>query len=451
MRKKPSILKLQEGEEKQLFEKISQAPHQISNYRRLARLINRRKRPKEAICVLKMLLKRPPEGFREEKEIKKQMARIYEDTGDFPQATRLYRALIRQYPRDFVPYERLQRIYKEQGKKREIIKLFKAVKGGNPLRERALKRLVALHKELGEIKSARRYLITLIKRFGPDFSRLKELGRLHEKCGHLRLATQSYKKAQKLRPDHPDITLIIGVCQRKAGYRKKARRTFKEALKIKPGFYGGHIHLAEMDIEEGEFKEAESHLNKLDARWPGNSRVKINRAHILLKQGEAQKALELARETLPATPFYYTDELSLGFTVLAGCFQALGEEEEANFYDLLAARIRGSSDFFRTAIELTDEFISNSQLERAEKVTDFLLKKFPGNSLASLKKAEVCRLKGDWEQAVLLAQRASRESKPRYLNDKIMGLKLMSELYEEKGLHDKARESREFALQLSGK
>lgn len=444
-------LNLREGEEKRLFEKISEKPQQISHYRRLARLLCRRKRPDEAVLVLKMALRRlPKEDPREKKEVNKHLARVYEDSGDFARATRLYRKLIREYPEDFVPYERLERIYKQMGREREMIKILKGVTKENRQRERALKRLFSLEKNLHELNAARRYLKTLINEFGPDFSRLKEFGRLYEKSGYLKQAIRFYKRAAKLKPDNADIILIIGICQGKAGMRKRARKTFEEILRFKPGFYGAHIQLTEMDIEEGELKEAELHLRKLDASWPGNSRVKIDRAHILLKQGKPQEAVDLARDGLGASPFYYTDEMSLGHKVLSGSYGQLGNDQERRYHDIMARRIKGSSDFFKTTAGLIDELMAGDELEMALKVIEGLLKKFPGNSLASLKKAEIYRIQGREDEALSLAERAGRESNPRYLRDKIGGLKLMSELYEGKGLKDKARQSRELANQLAG-
>jgi len=452
MAPKSAKLNLQEGEEKRLFQKISDKPHQFSHYRRLARLLCRRKRPEEAVLILKMALNRlPGEKAGERKELNKHLARVYEDSGDFNRATRLYRKLIREYPEDFVSYERLERIYRKAGREKEMIKILGGVDKENRQRKRALKLLIRLEKDLNELKAARRYLKKFIDEFGPDFSRLKDLGRLYEKSGYLKQALRFYKRASRLKPDDPNIILIIGVCQKKAGLLSKARKTFGRILRLKPGFYGAHIQLAEMDIKEGKLKEAESHLKKLDARWPGNSRVKINRAHILLKRSEPAEALKLAREGLRDTPFYYTDEMSLGHQVLSGGHGRLGNDEDRRYHEIMSRRIKGSSDFFRTTAELIDELIAGGDLELGLKVTEGLLEKFPGNSLASLKKAEIYRMQGREEEALSLAERASRESNPRYLRDKIGGLNLMSEIYEGKGLKDKARRSRQLAEELAAK
>jgi len=423
-----------------LWKDISEDPDRISRYRKLARLLDKRHRYSEVIAVLRMALKRiPPEQFQEAKEIKKQIARLHENAGDTQRAIREYHKLIREYPETPVLYERLERIYRRLGRKKEMIKVLRGVEKGNPQRERALKRLVRLESDLGNFKAARHYLRLLIEKFGSDYSRFKDLGRLYEKSGNLKQAIVNYKKALKFKPQNPDLALLIGVSKRKAGLRKKARRRFDDILSYRPGWYGSHINLAEMDIEDGRFSEAEKHLKKIDARFPGNSRVKINRARILLLEGHPEEALSLCREGASSTPFYYTDELSLGHLVLAGACSAIGNPREAGYHNLMAERIKGGGDFFKITIEVVDEMIESGDLEMAGKVADGLLARFPMNSLAYVKKAEIARIRGMIDEAISFAARASRESNPRYLKDKIRGLELMAELHEEKGMEEESR------------
>ena len=318
------------------------------------------------------------------------------------------------------------------------------------MRVRALKRLVTLHKDGGELTRALRCQKRLVEEGVRDFSPVKELGRLSERVGRVRGAVRFYREALSLQPGDPDVLLAVGVCQRKAGWTQQARATFEEVLRVKPGFYGGHIHLAEMAIEEGALQEAEIHLRRLDARWPGNSRVKINRAYILLKRGQPREALSLAREGAAESPFYYTDEVSRGHEVLSLIHAALKEKDDAAYHDLLSRKIRGSVDSFRAAIGAVEELIANKDIRLAEKTANELAKKFPGNSLLCLKLAELARLKGQWEAAVSYAEKASRESNPRYVKDKIAALRFLEEAYASRGRGDKAAACRESAARCGG-
>jgi len=108
MRKIPPSLNLQPGEETRLWQDISDAPERISRYRKLSRLMAKRNRPREAIVLLRLALKKmTPEQFREIREIRKRIARLHEDAGDISLAVRAYRSLIREYPDVSVLYERL--------------------------------------------------------------------------------------------------------------------------------------------------------------------------------------------------------------------------------------------------------------------------------------------------------------------------------------------------------
>ena len=450
MVKIPSGLNLQPGEELQLWQEISDNPGRISRYRKLARLLEKRKRPGEGVIVLRRALKKVPEDRpREFLDIRKQIARLYEAAGDDRMAIREYRKLIREYPEEWVPYERLERIYSRQDRKAEMIKIYRAVKKGTKQRERALKKLVRLETSLENFVSARSDLKKLIREFGPEYMRFKDLGRLYEKTGNLKSAIAAYKKALRLKPRNPDLELMIGVTKRKTGRREEARKAFRDTLSHTPGWYGSHIHLAEMDIEDGKPESAEEHLKAIDRKFPGNSRVAINRARILLEEGKPEEALELCRPAAAATPFYYTDELSLGHQVQAEASAALGREEAADYHSLMAERLQGSSDYFSTTISVADELLEAGDLDLAEKVADGLLERYPVNSLARIKKAEIARLRGDLDGALGFAAEASREDNPRYLKDKIRALELLSDLYEEKGEEKKSADCRRRARELA--
>ncbi len=450
MLKTPAGLNLQPGEELQLWRQISDKPERISRYRKLARLLEKRKRPREGVIVLRRARKKvPADRPREALDISKQIARLHESAGDDRMTIREYRKLIRQYPEEWVPYERLERIYSRQDRKAEMIRIYRTVKKENPQRERALKKLVRLEKSLENYVSARTDLKKLIREFGPEYMRYKDLGRLYEKTGNLKSAITAYKKALRLKPRNPDLELMIGVSKRKTGWRKEARKVFRDILSHTPGWYGSHIHLAEMDIEDGKPEAAEKHLKAIDRKFPGNSRVAINRARILLGEGKPEEALELGRPAAAETPFYYIDELSLGHRVQAEASAALGREEEAKYHSLMADRLQGSSDYFSTTIAAAEELIAAGDLDLAEKVADGLLQRYPVNSLARIKKAEIARLRGDIDRALGFAAEASRENNPRYLKDKIRALELLAELHGEKGEKEKAQEFRRRARELT--
>jgi len=434
-----SALRLQEGEEKRLRDKIAAKPDEIAAWRRLARILSQRKRPQDALDVLDLASR----GIPADRETKTLQARTAEEAGKVKRAIALWKELARDCPSDILPFEKLERIYKGRGEREKIARIFQSVPEGSPMRLRALKRLVTLHKENGEPARALRFQAKLAKEGTRDFPAVKELARLSERIGCRRAAVRFYREALALQPGDPDVLLAVGVCQRKAGQPREASATFAELLRVKPGFYGGHIHLAEMAIEEDDFAGAEARLKRLDARWPGNSRVKINQAHILLKRGQPREALSLAREGLSESPFYYTDEVSRGHQVLSLIHAALKEKDDAAYHDLLARKIQGSVDSFRASIAALEEMIEKKKVRLAEKTAAELARKFSGNSLFCLKLAELARLKGEWAAAVSYAEKASRESNPRYVKDKLAALRFLEDLHSARGNREKALACRE--------
>lgn len=437
MNKKQFVSLLRKDEEENIHAQIVEFPGRISNYRRLARRLSARGEIEAALYILNLAARR----FPGDRELVHQIARSCEADGRTRRAENLYRRLISEDPNRPAPYEWLERLLLKRSRRKEAAALWRSVGPQNPLRKRALKRAAAVYKDDGKLPQARKTLKQLIREFGDDFQKLKDIGRLYEKDGMRAEALKYYERAWRMKPDHADTGLLAGVCCRKAGKRKKARLTFQKILGFAPENYGAQIHLAEMAIEDGEPAEAKRLLDRLESRWPGNSRIKINRARLLLGEKRLPEAEKLCREGLKAAPFYYTDELSLGHSVLAEILEEKGESEESEYFRMVGERCRGGGDFYRILVDLIDELVDEERLAEAEMAAEEMLRQFPGNSLALIKKAEVQRKLGHWKRAVEAAREAAREDNPRYLRDRVSALRLLGELYRQRGRKEEAAEA----------
>lgn len=450
MNKKQFQARLRGDEEKKTCDRIAEAPHRLSNYRRLARLLTARDDTEAALYILNLAHRRSPG----DRELVHQIARACEAAGRWKRAENLYRKLIKEHPDKSPAYERLERLLLKRNRYREAAAVWKSVDPKSKFRRRALSRAAMIYKNNGNPIQARRLLKKLIKEFGDDFQKLKDIGRLYEKDGKRAEAVKYYERAWRIKPDHADTALMAGVCCRKAGRRKKARRIFNRILEFSPAYYGAHIHLAEMAIEDGEYEKAKKLLDRLETRWPGNSRIKINRGRILLEENRLEEAEKLCREGLDAAPFYYTDELSLGHSALAAILEEKGESAEAEYYRLVGERCREGGEFYRIMVELIEELIREDRIDTAERAVEGMLSQFPENSLALVLKARLHRKKNQWEKAVEAARAAARENNPRYAKDRIAALRLLNELYAGRNMTKKAekaaREAETIVNQIKG-
>jgi len=423
---------LRSGEESKLLAKLGEHPDRLSLYRRLARLLARRGEFTGAVTVLNRARRRD----RRDRETRLVLAQVLEKAGRLEEAARILRGLIKSFPDKFNAYERLGRVYKAQGRKLLIARYLKGIAGDNPIRARALKLLVRLYKEEGKFREALDQLDSLIAEDGEDFSRLKDRARFLDRLGRAREATAAYRKAIRANPQNPDMRLLLGILLRKSGKRREARAVFADLCSIKHGFYGGHIQLAEMDVEDGNAKEAQQHLKLLDARWPGNSRVSLNRARLDLDRGQPETALKTALEAARLTPFYYTDELALGYRIIADSHTALGQDDQGRIFRLLADEVSRGGDFFSLLAGLAEKLLKQGRLDLAGEALEEMLERFPDNSLALALKAEVLLARDDVAGAKRCAAAAAGESDPRYRRDRLRGLALLREISRREGRRD---------------
>jgi len=417
------------GEEAQLLAKIEDSPEQLSSYRRLGRLQESRGRCREAVETLCAALEQDPK----DRETKMLLAQVYENSSRLDEAEQVLRGLIRGQPDHFPFYERLGRILKKQGCKLDVTAVLARVRPGNPCREQALKQLVLLHKEAGKIRTALKWVEKLIAEFGEDFSRVKDRARFLDRLGRGEEAVEAYRRARDLDPANSDVILLEGIALKRLERRVEARKVFAELAALAKGFYGGNIQLAEMDIEDGDIESARARLRRLEARWPGNSRVNLNFARISLLEGRPGEALESALSSHRQTPFYYTEELALGFGLIADASGKLGKREDAAVYRLLAREVGRGGDFFQILSSLARKLLKKKKPVPAERVADEMLNRFPDNSLASAWKAEALLARDRHEEARRFAERAAGESDPRYLRDRIHGMRILGEIHRRRG------------------
>ncbi|SEN04794.1 type IV pilus biogenesis/stability protein PilW [Halomonas caseinilytica] len=86
---------------------------------------------------------------------------------------------------------------------------------------------------------------------------LYDRGRIREACHQLQRASKDTRYINR-----GQLLVNLGRCQRATGDEAAARASFEQALRIDPGRPGAHLRLAELDIAQGRFENAERHLER---------------------------------------------------------------------------------------------------------------------------------------------------------------------------------------------
>lgn len=138
------------------------------------------------------------------------------------------------------------------------------------------------------------------------------LGALYERRAEYTEATERFRAALAINPENLEARLRLGVCLRRAGDLAGARRTFEPLAAGGAPVWVELIAIEELaEIRASQGDSPEALLREAIARYPRNSRLRVQLAHWLDKNGRAPEGdglLEeafLAFEPEPESPRYH--------------------------------------------------------------------------------------------------------------------------------------------------
>jgi tetratricopeptide (TPR) repeat protein len=432
-------LKLTTGKEKEVYQRILHRPTLTEPYKFLARLLEKEGDLVQAEAVLRLARSR----FPGDRLVREQLADLYEKMKKKARAIDIYRELIRE-GKSWSAYTRLVRIYKNSGKLEEAVKLLQRVPSSSPFKERTYPALFNLFFVMGDHRRGIRNLEEAIRRFGPNHRYVKDLGRLHMKAGLKREAIGYLRRSLKYQRDDLDAVKWIGLAYLDLGEYGMARRTFLRILEEDPGSYQAMIQLAELCLLQERLDEAKKWLDgirRIQKRKgePWDSRSKLAMGEYYLKKGSYRKAVEMTRDGLSETPFYYPMELVHAHSLLKEAYRELGDEFRADLHGLIQQALAENPDPFSALMGLARSLEKKKDLALAKEVLEQLLVTFPGNILILVNLAEAQFERGMTESAVHLARAAQAASAGSFLQDKIKALELLARISRAKGEAGAAR------------
>ncbi len=214
----------------------------------------------------------------------------------------------------------------------------------------------------------------------------------------------------KLQPNNPDVLGGLGRVEALKHHLPQAEHLYQEALAKDPNHFTTLFYFAELKIDEKQYAEAQTILEKLlkenpQASWVRQALKKAKQGPFfeeidrLMNKGDYQTAISQYQKALSADPNNL--ELYLGFSKL---YSQMGRYADALSILKEASKIYPKENSLRLATGFT--YLEKRDLDRAEYYFELALENETGKSEALAGLGRITALKGDFKRAEELYQRA---------------------------------------------
>lgn len=197
--------------------------------------------------------------------------------------------------------------------------------------EREFAQAIAKHRN-GDLEAAQRAYGRVLGLDPHHRDALNNLGVVLRAAGKNRAALAAYERVLALRPDDPGLLTSIGNALRALGRQDEALAILHRAVGLAPKAPAVHHNLGLVLSDLAHYDEALACFDRSLALWPNNTRVKLDRAHTLLAQGDYRagfRALEARFEpdgpNRDGGPPVWTGESLKDRTLLIEAEQNVGE------------------------------------------------------------------------------------------------------------------------------
>ena len=124
---------------------------------------------------------------------------------------------------------------------------------------------------------------------------LRNLGQVFERAGKLKDGLRYYEAAAKLRPQDPDLQLLLGCALSRLQRQDEAEACFRRVIELKPDCGEALMHLGDMPAAEAALRAA------LD-RQPDDANAYNLLGHIRTNMGQPREAIEQYTKALQLCP-----------------------------------------------------------------------------------------------------------------------------------------------------
>ncbi len=420
-----------------LYRDILDKPDRASTYKQMARLMVGMEQYRQAARVLRAGLKQLPD----DRGLLENLARTQQASGFGTAAVTTWRKVINLFPDNYLAYEKLERHYVRSGRADKAVRMYQRVGEDQPLEEKSLERIVFVCKESMDVSGALKSLKKLVRKFGLNYRRCRDLGRYHFKADHFKEASRWLEKAFTLDEGDHDLRLLLALSYARQKKFPEAEKHINFILAEKPKSFAGLINLCEFTIEAGDLEKAETILKKIEKAYRGNSRAALARGEILLRRDDPSGAEERLRSGIKGTPYYYRWELERGYRLLSESLEKQKKNRESEFYGLLSESLHGAPDAYQAFVRLAENRIDKQDLKTASRVTKLLEGMFPNNTRIIIARARIDIRKGYASRAIEKLNRQLENTPAKFIADKVEGYQVLAHAYKNLGDWENSRKA----------
>ena len=290
-----------------------------------------------------------------------ELAKQYHQTGELPQAEKIYQQLLRDDPKQPIALHLLGIIAYQVGKHDIAYDLITKSISIRPDNADSHSNLGLILHDLGRFDEA---MLSYNKALNikPNFADVHyNLGNTFRDIGNYKEAWASYRKAIAFKPNYVEAHYNLGSALKEQDKFDEAITCYNIALKIKPNYADAHFNLGLVFDTLGQWKKALASYNKSIAIKPDNAEALYNIGNVFRENGLFDMSVVSYNKAITIKPDFYSAYYNLGIA-----HQELGDFKEAveNYKKAIAINFDFSDAYYNLGNVLQelasfDEAVSN--------------------------------------------------------------------------------------------
>jgi tetratricopeptide (TPR) repeat protein len=199
-------------------------------------------------------------------------------------------------------------------------------------------------------------------------------------------------------PDNWILRYNLGRALMSKGDLDAARVQFSDALKYRPDYLPARLAMAQILVARGEFGAAMSAANSILAQDPTNQYARLIKSHSFMAQGKFTDSKAVLEESLKINPNQRDAKYQLGFVLFR---EGKFKEAEAQFQEIYSA----NPPDLRGLMGLTEVYTAQNQYDRALKLLDDAIQKYPKSTVLQVAWGNIGIRSGKIDAALEMFQR----------------------------------------------
>ena len=262
------------------------------------------------------------------------------NSGDVETAEKLYRQILRSFPRLDPVLSNLGAILVGKNKLKEAAKVLEKALKVNPNSMEAMMNLAAIQKRQGKQKKALAMYLEVVKK-APDRADARfNLGNMQYESGDHEAAIQSFTEAVERSPGFASAHFNLGNVYYSTGKPESAAAAYRKTLELAPKFGGALVNLGHVLADLGQLETALETYDQLIELEPEDSRGFRYKGKALLDLGKLSEARTELENALKINPEDLEARVLLG-----NVWMAKGENEAAiNEFDAVL-EVDGTNEY----------------------------------------------------------------------------------------------------------